>query len=413
MSAAPPILAKSLGKRFRRYSNGRPVSLRQLARGLGRRREASHFWALREVSVEVSRGEMLGVIGANGAGKSTLLRLLAEVMQPDEGSVAVEGRIGGLLHLGAGFHPDLTGRENVFTSGIVAGLTAREVADRFESIVAFAELSDFIDNPLRTYSTGMRMRLGFATAAHTDADVLLIDEVLTVGDLAFQQKCLQRIERYKSDGCAVVFVTHSLEEVQQHCERALWLRAGRAVALGSPGEVVERYRSEMIGETRRRTPSAVPETDPDRGHLVLNENRFGSLEMVIEGVRLLDREGNQTDEISGGDPLSIELSYYAPAPVPSPIANVSISDGKDMRECDVSTEASGLLLPTLHGRGVLVLHLERIDLSVGTHYVSVGIHERAWAYAYDFHWRAYPLTVGGGWADPAPLAPPRRWELRN
>jgi lipopolysaccharide transport system ATP-binding protein len=382
-------------------------------KGFGKDGRAGEFWALRDVGFEVSRGEMLGVIGANGAGKSTLLRILAGVMRPEEGGVRVQGRIGGLLQLGVGFHPDLTGRENVFTNGIVAGLTAREVAQRFDSIVAFAELGDFIDNPLRTYSTGMRMRLGFATAAHTDADVLLIDEVLTVGDLAFQQKCLQRIERYKSDGCAVVFVTHSLEEVGQHCERTLWLRSGRMAALGPSADVIEGYRTEMIGETRRRTPSELGETDPERGHLVLNENRFGSLEMRVEGVRLLDPEGNETDEIDAGDPLTVEISFHAPAPIHAPIVSVSISDEKDVRGCDVSTEASGLVLPTLHGKGTLLLHLERLDLTAGAHYVSVGIHERAWAYAYDFHWRAYPFTVSASFADPAPLAPPRRWELRG
>ena len=409
----PPIRAEALAKRFTRYRTARPSSLRQLVASIGRRRRVDQFWALRNVGFEVARGEMLGVIGPNGAGKSTLLRILAGVMRPDGGSVSVQGRIGGLLQLGVGFHPDLTGRENVFTNGIVAGLTSKEVARRFDSIVAFAELEDSIDTPLRTYSTGMRMRLGFATAAHTDADVLLIDEVLTVGDLAFQQKCLERIERYKSDGCAVVFVTHSLEEVRQHCERALWLREGEIAALGSPETVIEQYRSEMIGETRRRTPAATREAGSGREGLVLNENRFGSLEMEIENVRLLDAAGRETDEIHAGGALSVEIGYHAPDPVPAPIFNVSISNHEGRNSCDVSTEGSGLVLPTLHGRGVVLLHLERLDLGTGSHFVNVGVHERAWAYAYDFHWHVYALTVQSGFSDPAPLSPPRRWELRG
>jgi lipopolysaccharide transport system ATP-binding protein len=355
---------------------------------------------------------MLGVIGPNGAGKSTLLRLLAGVMRPSEGEVVVRGQIGGLLQLGVGFHPDLSGRENVFTNGIVAGLTSQEVAQRFDSIVRFAELENFIDNPLRTYSTGMRMRLGFATAAHTDADVLLIDEVLTVGDLAFQQKCLERIERYKSDGCAVVFVTHSLDEVLEHCERTLWLRGGEVAALGSSDVVIDQYRSEMSDETRRRTPPAIERSDPAKDALILNENRFGSLEMEIERVRILDSAGSETEEVHGGSAVSVEISYHAPEPIASPIFSVSISNQNDVHCCDISTESSGLLLPILHGRGRMVLHLERIDLGAGIHFINVGVHERSWAYAYDFHWHVYRLRLLSERREPAVMSPPRHWELQ-
>lgn len=409
-----PIRVEGVGKQFMRRKTGRPDSLRRLLKGAGRTRGTDRFWALRDIGFDVTRGEMLGVIGRNGAGKSTLLRILAGVMLPTEGRIDIRGRIGGLLQLGVGFHPDLTGRENVYTNAIIGGLTRAEVARRFDSIVTFAELENFIDSPLRTYSTGMRMRLGFATAAHIDADILLIDEVLTVGDLAFQQKCLERIERYKSDGRAVVFVSHSLAEVVRHCERTLWLRKGELAGLGDSKGVTDQYRSEMSGETRRRTPTDIePRTTPAGADLVLNENRFGSLEIEIENVRFFDGTGRETSEIHTGGALSVEIEYSARDPISSPIFSVSIFSGSDVLLLDVSTQGSGLVLPTLQGRGSLVLHLDRLDVGGGSHYVNVGVHERAWSYAYDVHLRAYTLTVHSSISERAALSPPRRWELRH
>jgi lipopolysaccharide transport system ATP-binding protein len=199
------------------------------------------FWALRDVSFEVGSGRALGVIGSNGSGKSTLLRLLGGVGKPDGGSIAVNGRIGALLDFGAGFNPDLTGRENVIVGGVISGLTRKEVLQRLDTIVAFAELESFIDNPLRTYSSGMQMRLGFAVAIHTEADILLIDEVLSVGDHSFQRKCLERIARFKAEGCTIVLVTHDSKMVREFCDDALWLNRGRVMVRGQPDMVVARY----------------------------------------------------------------------------------------------------------------------------------------------------------------------------
>jgi lipopolysaccharide transport system ATP-binding protein len=404
------IAARGIGKRYARYES-RPQTVRQLISGW-RRRSVEHFWALRALDLDVRRGEMLGVIGQNGSGKSTLLRILGGVMRPDEGGLRVDGRIGGLLQLGVGFHSDLSGRENVYTNAIIAGLTRREVARRFDSIVDFAELEDFIDSPLRTYSTGMRMRLGFATAVHTDPDVLLIDEVLTVGDLAFQRKCLERIQQYKAAGCSIVFVTHSLGEVEEHCDRALWLHKGRVAAYGDSEQVAEQYRTAMMEETRRRTPSTAGSRFTARGvELVLNENRYGSLEMEIEDVRLKNAAGLEAQEIESSTGLIVEIHYHAPRPLRSPIFNVSIISERDVQCCDVSTDAGGLELPDLHGRGRVVLHLGRLDLAAGEYFVNAGAYEAEWSHTYDYHWRAYPLRVRSEKVDGGVLSPPRRWEL--
>jgi lipopolysaccharide transport system ATP-binding protein len=232
----------NLGKRFQCYTPGRPRTIMEAAlagwRGVKTR---DYFWALRNVNFQVSDGEMLGVIGRNGAGKSTLLRLLGKVGRPDEGKVTLNGRVGALLDLGAGFHPDLTGRENTFVNAVVAGLLEREVRRQFDAIIAFAELSEFIDQPIRTYSTGMRMRLAFAIAVHTRPDILLVDEYLSVGDSAFQTKCLERIACMKADGCAVVFISHNTKQIEELCDRVIYLNRGLIQTEGEPSAVVKQY----------------------------------------------------------------------------------------------------------------------------------------------------------------------------
>jgi lipopolysaccharide transport system ATP-binding protein len=251
------VEVNGLSKRFRRFHPERPWTLQEaILGGLGRMKPVEYLWALRDVSFSVPSGSMLGVIGPNGAGKSTLLRLIGGVGRPDGGSVTVKGRVGALLELGAGFHPDLTGRENVFVTGVISGLTRREVSERFESIVDFAELEEFIDSPLRTYSNGMRMRLAFAVSIHTEADILLIDEVLAVGDISFQEKCLNRIAQFKAQGCAIIFVSHNERTIQEFCDEALWLQGGKVMAHGSSNMVVTQYIAQMTSETRLRTPAA-------------------------------------------------------------------------------------------------------------------------------------------------------------
>jgi len=240
------INVQGVSRAYRRYNADRPWTWQEvLVRGWRRLRPAETFWALREVTFNIAPGRMVGVIGHNGAGKSTLLRLVGGVGRPDAGRIEVHGRLGALLELGAGFHPELTGRENAMIGGIISGLTRAEVASQFDSIVSFAELEDFIESPLRTYSSGMIMRLAFAVAAHIEPEVLLIDEVLSVGDLAFQEKCLQRIGEFKSRGCTILLVSHNADLLGRLCDEVIWLRAGRLVAHGPAGEVTTGYVNEM------------------------------------------------------------------------------------------------------------------------------------------------------------------------
>jgi lipopolysaccharide transport system ATP-binding protein len=407
------LKVSGLGKRFARHRDDRPRTLKEwLTRGWrSGRAPAGYFWALREVAFEIGSGEMLGVIGHNGSGKSTLLRLLGGVMKPEEGEVTATGRVHGLLELNTGMHPDLSGRENIYINGIVAGLTRDQVEQRFDDIVAFAELEDFIDSPVRTYSSGMKMRLGFAVSVHVDPGVLLIDEVLSVGDLAFQQKCLDRIRLFKEQGCAIVLITHDLSQVEQLCDRALWLRRGEVVAYGEPAVLVGEYKAEMSSETRRRTPVDIPGRVTAAGvTLTPNENRFGSLEAEIDDVRLLDARGNPVQSIEAGASLTVEVSFSAAKLADPPLLSVSIGSDAHENYVDLNTDSDKVPLPLADAPRTVRLHLDRLDLQPGDYFVNVGLYERSWAYAYDYHWRAYPLGITSEHSGSGLLNPPRRWE---
>lgn len=246
------IEVDGVSKRFRRKTIEPATTLKtavvDLLRGRRRESRASAFQALRDITFTIQRGETFGIIGRNGSGKSTLLKLLAGIYRPDTGRIRVRGRVAGLLELGAGFHPEFSGRENIFINGIVLGLSKREVRRRFDNIVGFAELEAFIDEPVRTYSSGMYMRLGFAVAIHTDPDVLLMDEILSVGDEAFQRKCTEKLAELKRKDTTLVFVSHGLETVARWCDVVAWLDEGTIRQQGDPQKVIDLYRQAMGGQ---------------------------------------------------------------------------------------------------------------------------------------------------------------------
>lgn len=409
------IVVKEISKRFRRYHRDRPATLQEaVMRGLRGLAPAEELYALREVSFTVAPGQMVGVIGRNGAGKSTLLRLLGGVGRPDQGQVTVQGRIGALLDLGAGFHPDLTGRENVYISGVISGLTRRQVSERFDSIVAFAELEEFIDSPLRTYSSGMQMRLAFAVAAHIQADVLLIDEVLAVGDGGFQSKCLNRIARFTQEGSTGVLVSHDLPMVAKLCDQVLWLEKGRLVAYGPAQTVVEEYLAKMRNVTLQVTPSTHPPLYTSNGtKLEASVNRFGSFEIEIRDVRFRNERDVPVEQINSGDPLQVEIVYNAPRSVTSPIFDLTIVNQDKVICFKTDTATAGVAIPTLSGTGSLRLQIERLDLAGGDYFISVGVYEHDWTYAYDFQKQGYMLTIvdPGAGAKDAILSVPSCWQI--
>ena len=300
---AGAIRVDHVARRFRVYRQ-QARTLKELVLSPGRAR-GTDVWALKDVSFSAEPGESLGLVGRNGSGKTTLLRLLAGIIKPTSGTVAVGGRVGSLLELGAGFHPDFTGRENVYLNASIYGLGRAAVRERLDEIVAFAELEDAIDLPVRTYSSGMYMRLGFAIAAHIAADVLLLDEVFAVGDEGFQRKCFGKIFEFKQRGGTILFVSHDATAVERLCERAVLLRAGSVDFDGPTHEAIVRYQRQVAAEA-----------DPAERAAGLNE--WGSGEARIASVRLRGGEGEERVQFLPGEPLALELEVVPAADLPPP-----------------------------------------------------------------------------------------------
>jgi ABC-type polysaccharide/polyol phosphate transport system ATPase subunit len=297
------IEVEHAARRFRVYPR-ESRALKDLLVARGRTR-GTDVWALRDVSFAVEPGSAIGLVGRNGSGKTTLLRLLSGIVKPTSGRVAVGGRIGSLLELGAGFHPDLTGRENVYLNGSIHGLRRTAIREKLDEIVAFAGLEDFIDLPVRTYSSGMYMRLGFAIASHIEADVLLLDEVFAVGDEAFQRKCFGKIFEFKQRGGTIVFVSHDASAVERLCDRAVLLSEGRVAFDGPTHEAVVAYRRMLAGER-----------DPEERAAGLKE--WGGDVARVENVRLLDADGGERSQLLAGEPFAIALDIAADAIIAPP-----------------------------------------------------------------------------------------------
>jgi ABC-type polysaccharide/polyol phosphate transport system ATPase subunit len=258
------IHVEGLGKRYRIGERERYVALRDvMARALrapfkrnGSRRHVDYLWALRDVSIDIKQGEVVGLIGRNGAGKTTLLKLLSRITRPTTGFAEIHGRVGSLLEVGTGFHPELTGRENIYLSGAILGMSKREINQKHDAIVAFAEVERFLDTPLKHFSTGMQMRLAFAVAAHLEPEILLVDEVLAVGDLEFQKKCLGKMQEVSRSGRTIVFVSHQMNQIRRLCERVLWVDAGQIRQAGPTGEVIAAYEAAMMNPAQDQDPAA-------------------------------------------------------------------------------------------------------------------------------------------------------------
>ncbi|MNX66844.1 Teichoic acids export ATP-binding protein TagH [compost metagenome] len=291
------IQISNVWKRFQLQST-RAATLKEALvrrlRGSERGGDAGGFWALQDVSFDIERGETFGIIGSNGSGKSTLLKLITGISKPTRGGVGVSGRLSALLELGAGFHPDFSGRENIYLNGAILGLSRQEIRRHFDSIVAFAELERFIDNPVKTYSSGMYMRLAFSIAIHVDPEILVVDEVLAVGDSAFQQKCYDQIHRFKHQGRTIVFVSHSLSTVQDLCQRSAWLDKGVLRALGNTHNVLDFY-SQQIAEAVEKNKQDFEVLVPDG-------------RAQIQGIRVLDDHGADRNILDGSGGARFEFA---------------------------------------------------------------------------------------------------------
>lgn len=388
------IQVRGLWKRYRRPPSEVPRRLRNLHElGAGRGRA----WALQNVSFDVEPGESVALLGSNGSGKSTLLRLLAGTSQPTRGSVGLSESPYGLLSLGEGMHPLMTGRENAVTGAMIAGLSRADAEAAVPEIGAFAELEDVLDRPMRTYSDGMKLRLAFATSMVVDPRILLIDEVLAVGDLRFRERCLRRLRELREEGVTTVFVSHDLAQVRDLCDRALWLSRGEVVSDGPAEQIVEAYELATYAALRDET------TEQAGGG-----RRSGSREMEVTGVRLRTAAG-LSDNLRSGSAVTVEVHYRNPSEIPEAVAVVSVHDEEGRPCLDVNTEADRWPVVDLRRAGTLRLHMDRLDLSGGRYALSVGLYSPDWSSAYDYWWEIRSFQVHGT-PSAAPLSPPRRWE---
>jgi len=411
-AAEPAVIVAGLIKHYRRMAPGFKLRTLKsalldgsLVRGLS---AAESIAAVRDVSFTVARGEAFGLIGSNGSGKSTLLKLVAGILRPDSGAVAVDGRVAALIELGAGFHPEISGRENVYINGAVLGLSRREVDARFESIVEFSGLADFIDEPVKTYSSGMYVRLGFAVAIHTDPDVLLVDEVLAVGDEAFSHRCLRKIEELLASGRTLLFVSHSLALMESVCDRVLWLEGGEARLVGEPRRVIDAYRAEVAEEEGRRhreekehaeargeddgtAATAGPGTDAGEPEAPL---RWGSRQAEITAVRLLVG-GEERYHLRSGEPVAIELEVEAREPLADFVFGVALATPRGVEVWGSNTDLAGFRPAELAGRARVRVELPELRLGPGEYLLDVAVHARDGA-PYDYRRRALGFTVTAG-----------------
>ena len=425
------IEVRDVTKTYRRYGRRKQFGTLKSALLGGRvakdLRPDDTFNALTGVSFDVVAGKTFGIVGRNGSGKSTMLKLIAGIGRPTAGSVTVQGRVSALIELGAGFHPEISGRENVYINGMMLGLTKRDIAARFDEIVEFAELQDFIEAPVKTYSSGMYMRLGFAVAIHVDPDVLLVDEVLAVGDEAFTHKCLDKFADFRRRGRTVLLVTHSLDLVTRFCDEALWLDGGTVRAQGDPRRVIDAYLLDVArtedaalshaalshagkkgaGKKEEDVPAAQASAEPP-DMFRANEGRWGSREVEIIGVEFVDGSGRAAHVFPSGGAMEIRLQVRANQPVDDLVFGVGIFSAEGVCCYGTNTAIDGATSGAMTGAGEVRFVVDRLDLVDGTYKLDVAVHRRNGA-PYDYHRLLHTVRVTSSRKEAGVFRPPHRW----
>jgi len=434
MTAGHAIELTHVTKVYRRFSGKQFATLKSalLQRSILRELQpAETFQALNDVSFSVPKGSTFAVIGRNGSGKSTALKLVAGITKPTSGTVEVEGRISALIELGAGFHPEISGRENVFINGIMLGLTKREIQNRFNEIVEFAELTDFIDAPVKTYSSGMYMRLGFAVAIHVDPEVLLVDEVLAVGDEGFTHKCLDKFAEFKRRGKTILLVTHSLGLVERFCDDAVWLDHGHKLSDGDPKRVIgaylidvesseEGYLAKQDAKVQEEVSALEPPPSPAASTLTddagpqnmfqADEGRWGSGGVAIMGVTLRDSSGEPGHVFHSGDQLAIEVGLRTDQPCKDFVFGVAMFNTEGTCVYGTNTDIERYAADELSGEATVTFVIEALDLVEGTYKLDVAVHRKDGA-PYDYHRLLYTFRVKSKTKDAGIYRPKHHWEF--
>ncbi len=407
-----PIVVDGVSKQFS-LQRDRARSVKELFTRRGRDRSATHFWALRDVSLEIPDGSMYALVGHNGSGKSTLLRCIAGIYRPDEGEVRVSGRISTLLELGAGFHPDLSGRENVYLNATILGMTKKEIDRAFDDIVSFAGVEQFIDSPVKVYSSGMYVRLGFSVAVHVHPEILIIDEVIAVGDEQFQRRCFEHLYSLRKQGVTIVVVTHGMGTVETMCDGAAWLDHGELQMVGTGPEVAAAYlqrvnqneMEERVAEAEAAAagdvaPSAVPVTGP----------------IQILDIEVRDAEGNRTAQVEHGEAVQIAIRYRCNEPLEDLTFGYGIHGDNGAHVTGTNTQIAGVSTGrTPVGEGEAVFTIDQLPLIAGNYELSAAIADRHVQHVFDRKDRTARLLVrrGAVRSGVGLVEIPGRWELRR
>jgi ABC-2 type transport system ATP-binding protein len=379
LSPAVAVRADTVSKKFRLFKERNSTLKATVLRG--RRVVVEDFWALRDVSFEVMEGETFGLIGENGSGKSTMLKCLTRILRPDSGSVSVTGKVSALLELGAGFHPELTGRENVFLNGAILGLSQKELRRRFDDIVDFAGIGPFIDEPVKNYSSGMYVRLGFSVAINVDPDVLMVDEVLAVGDEAFQRKCNEKFLDLRNNGKTVVLVSHGLGQVQNLCDRVAWFSHGQLMKVGAPRDVIKAYTGTVH----------VDRTDDGT-----DNPRWGSGEGRIAMVELISADGAAVVSPRSGDRITFRLHYEIGSPIARPVFGLAIRSVNGFLLTSPTSRDANCIPEKLHGSGTVDVTFDPFPVLPGTYDLTVSLTDQSSIHPYDIRENVLRFDVEAG-----------------
>lgn len=397
------ILASGIQKRFRSFRD-KGTSLKEKILFKSRRSYEYHD-VLRGVDLAVRPGEAVGIIGENGCGKSTMLKLLSGIMRPDSGSIEMRGRVSALIELGAGFHPDMSGRENIYTNAAIFGLSKKEIDRRLDTIIGFSGLEGAIDDPVRTYSSGMYMRLAFSVAINVDADILLVDEILAVGDAAFQAKCFNRLREIKKTGTTIVIVSHALSQIEQFCDRSVWIRDGIIAAEGKPSEVHPAYL-EYMG---KKLSGVAPE--PGASEPSADKPHRGSGDATITSVRLTDETGAECGSFATGSTILLRFDYTARAQLDDSVFGFLIFRNDGLPCYGTSTQIDHLSGLRLQEGGTVTCRLNRVDLLPGEYYFDLDIH-REDGLVYDTFHCAKQFTIYSGASEVGLVRFDHKWDIR-
>jgi ABC-2 type transport system ATP-binding protein len=363
------VSVENVWKYFRLYHEKNQYLKSTLLRG--RRARYDEFWALKGVDFEIPFGSTFGIIGSNGSGKSTLLKCLAGILSPDKGSVSCNGRMAALLELGAGFHPDLSGRENIYLNGAILGMTRSEIDRKLEEIIDFSGLEKFVDTPVKNYSSGMVVRLGFAVATNVDPEILIIDEVLAVGDESFQHRCHEKIESFRQEGRTIILVSHGLMQVAQLCSTVAWLEKGVIQEIGPSYEVIGKYAGQ--------SHDAAPKVEGEIGE------RWGSHEAEITRAEFVNVDGVPVHVLKTGEPISLQIDYRAHMPIKEPVFGIRITHLHGTNVWGSNTKRMGFQPATLNNSGTITLNIPELPILAGTYDLTVALTDQHETYEYD-HW---------------------------